>query len=128
LNGKLLDLESEKNRKLEQLVDREDLIAQLRKQNEELQQELADEKVKGNAKFLDVERSATKKIAHLRYFHEHIMKRLQTNMEKYGAQLDDKMVSLRRDKEAEIDRMNSEVEKQLQDLEALRKKKADHLR
>jgi len=128
LKSKLLDLESEKNRKLEQLVDREDLIAQLRKQIEELQHELADEKVKGSAKFLEVEQKASKKISHLKYFHEHIMKRLQKSTEKFGVQLEDKMAALQREREAEVERMNSEVGKQLQELEANRKKKADHLR
>ena len=109
-------------------MDRDDLIAQLRKLNEELQQELADEKVKGSAKFLEVERTATKKIAHLKYFHEHIMKRLQKSTEKYGAQLEDRMAALRQEKEAEVERVNLETGKQLEELEASRKKKADHLR
>jgi len=124
----VLELESEKNRKLEQLMDTEDQLALLRKEVEELRQELADEKLKNSAKFQDIQEKTTKRIAHLKYFHEHIMTRLQKSHEKYGSQLNDKISALEQEKLTEMEKLKQQASTQLNELEAQRQRKADHLR
>ena len=56
------------------------------------------------------------------------MTRLQKSHEKYGSQLNDKISALEQEKLTEMEKLKQQASSQLNELEAQRQRKADHLR
>ena len=73
-----------------------------------------------------------KKSDHLKYFHEHIMKllnsRLQANSKAYEAQLDNKVSQLNAEKQSVLDALKVEHDNAMKHAELDRQKRISHLR
>jgi len=62
-----LDVESEKNRQIEKMtLDSGQLVAKLRKQIEELQSELEEERLRNSTEMSNIENAHSKRMSHLK--------------------------------------------------------------
>jgi len=91
-----------------------------------------DEVVRANMQFRrdkgSIEAAAAKKRAHLKYFHDHIMKTLKLNSSKFGAQLESKLKEIEAEKSEQLQQADRQRKAEANLIEREKQRKVDHLR